>query len=110
MISFREISNVMNSGQVFTCKVVTYDQKRKSGGEVKEYRAILMQADKQGPKLRPMTPREKLKQSVDKRNPNHKQWYTRNIRLVTHDNYETTIVLKIHIPLIIEFNNQTVTP
>jgi len=101
----------MNSGQVFTCKVVSYDQKRKTGGEINEYRAILMQAEKQGPNLRPMTPREKLKsESKDKRNPKHKQWYTRNIRIVTHDNYETTMVRKIHIPLIIEFNNQTVTP
>lgn len=99
----------MNSGQVFTCKVVTYDQKRKTGGEIKEYRAILMQGKDRGEKLRPMTPREKLK-SADSRNPNHKQWYTRNIRIVTHDNFETTIVRKIHIPLIIEFNNQTVTP
>lgn len=108
MISFKEISDFMNTGQVFTCKVITYDRKRKTGGEVKAYRAILMKGQSSSNRLRPSTLAEQVK--TEKRNPQHKKWYTRNIRIVSVDDFETQMVRKIHIPLIVEFNSQTVTP
>jgi len=43
MYTFREILAYMNAGKVFTCKVISFNKKKRSGGEVLEYRAVLLQ-------------------------------------------------------------------
>jgi hypothetical protein len=43
------------------------------------------------------------------RNPNHQWHYTRNIRLLSQG-MATESIIKIHPPLIIEFNGQITTP
>lgn len=110
MISFREILRIIHSGQVFTCKVVTFDKKQQTGGELRDYRAVLLRRDPMH-NLRPSTKPEL--QEYDRqiqRDPNHRIHYTRNIRLVTADGFKTQVIKKIHIPLIVEFNGQKVTP
>lgn len=110
MISFREILEYFKKDQVFTCRVLSYDKKKGTGGEVLEYRGVLLQRDPQI-LMRNATDKELKEQGLeDLRNPNHSKHYTRNINIVTKDGFKTTIIRKIHIPLLIEFNNQTVTP
>ena len=47
--------------------------------------------------------------AMAKRNPRHRRWYTRNICLL-QNGVLTSIIRKIHPPLILEFNGQIVVP
>lgn len=138
MITFRHILNKLHDGEICDIDVVTYDRKRRTGGQVKSYRCILAQKAS-GPAHRPSTSvetqsiasRNREKDSRDRvversrgsvpersrdrvversRDPNHKKWYTRNVQLVTNDDFLTPIIKKIHIPLIIRFDGQNVVP
>jgi hypothetical protein len=110
MISFREILTHIHSGKVFSCKVVTFDKQKQTGGELREYRAVLLRRDPM-PNLRPSTAQElEAYNKKIQREPNHRLHYTRNIRIVTEDGFKTQVIKKIHIPLIVEFNGQKVTP
>ena len=102
----------MESGAVFAAKCVTFDQKRRTGGDVLEIlEASLLQRDeKEAPAAagRPLTRREEVLKSVG-RKANHKAHYTRNVRL--HCAGEPThTIIKIHPPLLIEFNGKIVVP
>jgi len=112
MISFKQISKYINTGEVFTCQVVTYDRKRKTGGDVITLRGMLAKGVQDGNRLRPATKAERVEAQLqeNKRNPQHKRWYTRNIRLVTEDGFLTNELRKIHLPLIVRFNDETVMP
>jgi hypothetical protein len=113
MYSFRQILSYMESGREFTCKVVTYDRSRRDGGEVIEITGRLLRKDEdtrhQGG--RNLTKEERKRDSIYglKRDPNHRRWYTRNIRLYS-DGIPTIVIRKVHIPLIVEFQNEPVTP
>lgn len=112
MYTFREILAYMNAGKVFTCKVISFNKKKRSGGEVQAYRAVLLQRQDSS-KLRPLTAVERKaaqEAPIVSRDPNHRIHYTRNIQLVTDDGFLTQVIRKIHIPLIIEFNGEKVTP
>ena len=113
MYSFRQILNYMESGRVFTCKAVTYDRTRRTGGDVLELTGRLLRPDEdpRGEAGRKLTTAEKKKDWVMgiTRNPNHRRWYTRNIRLYS-DDIPTIVIKKIHIPLIVEFQGEPVTP
>lgn len=96
----------METGEVFSCKVVSYDRKRKKGGEIMEYaEAILVQNTKKESKARPKTLREQQVERLTeiKKAPNHREWYTRNIQLL-QNGHPTSLIKKIHPPLIVEFN------
>jgi len=111
MFTFRKISDWMNSGQEFSCRVISYDRKRKAGGQVLYYEGVLVRAQDLGHD-RSLTRKEKLQALLDAdmpRDPNHRKWHTRNIRLLTNG-HPTGIIKKIHLPLIIEFNDQPVVP
>lgn len=108
MITIAQCIEFMESGKPFSCKVVSYDLKRKSGGKILEYdEAILVQNTKEEEEEagRPRTNRETQVQRLTemKRNPSHRKWYTRNIQLL-QDGFPTSLIKKIHPPLIIEFN------
>lgn len=120
MIAIRECLEVMHSGAVFSLKVVTYDRRRKDkSGKIIEYpEASLVWGDggndrsKPRRSERPPTPLERSlsgMDDMDKRNPNHQGWYTRNIRLY-QQGLPTEAIKKIHPPLIIEFNGETTCP
>ena len=95
-------------------KVVSYDHKRKKGGEILEYPEAVQVIKKEEAlrSQRPATRNEKLQAKVREhksKNPSHGKHYTRNIN-VLQDGLPTTIIRKIHPILIIEFNNKKVVP
>ena len=109
----KTILHIMASGELFSCKVVKYDRKRKTGGQILEIvSAKLVSAEKKEkqqaatPATRAATPMEQLQQKRSKK-PHHFRWFTRNIRLYTAG-LPTSQILKIHPPLIIEFNGNQV--
>lgn len=109
MISIKEILKYMESGKVFSMKVIAYDRKRKTGGQIKEYpEAILTQAPKPD---RSLTKVEQQKLELDRlrKNPHHREHYTRNIT-ICQEGQPTSIIHTIHPPLIIEFNGDIVVP
>lgn len=111
MITFRQTLNYMETGEVFTCRVVSYDHTRKKGGDVNEYEAVLLTRDEEEAieTGRPKTRLERGETRALPRRPNHAHWYTRNIRLVSQG-LPTMVIKKIHIPLMVNFNGQTVVP
>ena len=112
VISTKQMLATMEEGQPFSMVVVTYDRKRKKGGQIKEYpEAILVQADQKQQTNRPLTA---IEAKVDrltqiKKNPHHHSHYTRNIQLL-QDGHPTSLIKKIHPPLVLEFNGQKVMP
>ena len=103
----------MESGQAFSLKVVAYNRQRKKGGDIKEYaEAILVRPTNEGEgNGRPPTRLEQLRKELAacKRDPRHRKWYTRNIRIL-QNGFPTSIIRTIHPPLVIEFNGQKVVP
>lgn len=104
MITTKDILEEMKTGNIFSCRVVTYDRKRKTGGKILEiHQAVLVQKEERD---RPMTNIEQ-KQLQKKRGANHRKHYTRNIKLCV-DGIPTEQIVKIHPPLILEFNGKDV--
>jgi hypothetical protein len=120
MISIAKCLEVMHSGATFSLKVVTYDKRRKdkSGKVLGCPSAVLVWGNLQkGKKVemeREMTALERSMlgdpgQQLIRRKPNHADHYTRNIRIVI-DGLPTESIIKIHPPLIVEFNGETTVP
>lgn len=112
MITLKEALAHMDSGKPFSLKVVAFDKKRRSGGQILEYpEAVLLQssnAEEQG--KRGATRLEQLRQQAYEqasRKPNHGTHFTRNIQLL-QDGHPIAIVKKIHPALLLEFNGQEV--
>jgi len=102
----------MESGAPFSIQVITYDARRKEGGKVVEYgEAVLLSAEEKESLIgRPKTQIEdwaERKATARRKAPKHRKWYTRNIR-VLQDGHPTSIVRKIHPPLVTLFNQQIV--
>lgn len=116
-ITERDMLEYMETGKPFSLTFVTYDRKRKTGGKPQRYaEAILVQPKKEAAAAarRSLTPAEARAAEHRERNerradPNHRSWYTRNIRIL-QDGQATTIVRKIHPPLVLEFNKKRVVP
>lgn len=102
VLSFRQVRQHIDSGKPFTATVVKYDRKRKTGGAIWEIEAQLA---KEKPNKRPQTKREHLRGAIH----NNYAHYTRNVRMLM-DGLETSLIRKIHVPLIIKFNGCDVTP
>lgn len=85
----------------FAIEYVTYDKKRKSGGDIKSYpEAILCFKTKE------KSVEQKI--DIDYKKPNHSQNETRNIQILNNGK-PTNVIRKINILLITKFNNQEVT-
>lgn len=109
MISIKKLLEYMESGQVFSMEVVAYDRTRKQGGQIKEYpEAVLVKREQAGQTERALTKMEMVNTGARKKGANHKKHYTRNIRIL-QNGHPTGIIKKIHPPLILKFNDQTVT-
>lgn len=119
MLSIRQCLALLDSRAVVSLSVVTYDRQRKKGGKVEHYaECILVQPDEVEAENQPFAERAPTKAerllsgydrpAAEKRNPQHGEWYTRNIRLIAHG-MPTSIIRKIHPALIIECNGQTTT-
>ncbi len=110
----------MHAGEVFSLKVVSYDRRRRDKcGQVQEYKEAMLVWGDGGSDRASKQPERGLTAleravigagvEVDRRNPNHADWYTRNIRIL-QQGQETEMIRKIHPPLIIEFNGETTCP
>jgi hypothetical protein len=109
MITMQEMLDAMKTGAPFSMTVCSYDRKRKKGGEWKHYpEAVLVQAKDQPKGDRPLTAVEKVRQELTaiKRNPNHREHFTRNIRIL-QNGHPTAIIVTIHPPLVDQFNGKT---
>lgn len=98
---------VMESGNPFSIRFVTYDKQRKKGGEVREYpEAVLNQRE-----ISLESPRKPFDSSDSsithrkKHQPNHYKNATRALRILINGNKTETIV-KFHIFLVLEFNGK----
>jgi len=120
MITLRECLEVMHSGAVFSLRVVTFDRRRAAKcGKIIEYpEASLVWGDGGNDRSRkavaeraPTALERALSgmDDMDKRDPQHANWYTRNIRL-HQQGAPTEAIKKIHPALIIEFNGEITCP
>lgn len=115
MIAIKEVIERIHAGEIFSCKVVRYDRRRKERtGEIIDIEQCklvwgngVIKKKYQGE--REPTPLElsllQAQAGVLKRNPHHSEYYTRNVRIYLDGN-PTEIIKKIHPPLIVEFNGQ----
>jgi len=117
-IAIKDMLATMASGKTFQLKVVTYDKKRKKGGEIVDYAEavqVIKREEAEADSQRPMTRIEQMKHDLSEnevdtsRNPSHGEHYTRNIN-VLQEGIPTAIVRKIHPLLVIEFNHKKVVP
>jgi hypothetical protein len=104
IISLRDATRAIDAGEVFTCTVVKYDRKRKTGGEIVELTAQLAATAYD----RPHTKYESNKLEVA-RAQNHHDNYTRNVCIVV-EGTTTGMIRKMHPPLMLTFNDKIVMP
>jgi hypothetical protein len=99
-VLFKDMIEYMDSGQPFSLSFVSYDKKRKSGGEWVEIKSAVkfMAKNSSGQSIESAQPTFK---GVIK-NPHHFENATRNIKL------QNGQLRKIHIRLIRVFNNKKV--
>lgn len=120
LITVRQMLSEMETGVPFRIKGITYNRKQRSGGEVYEYEAQLIQAEegvKHSPRTDPQRPLTHTEQhpygrpTVDatRTNPNHLQWFTRNVA-ICQNGQRTSIIRKIHVPLVVYYNGKIVVP
>lgn len=100
----------MQTGATFSCVVVSYDKKRKSGGRILQYEEArlydpLMEQAHTRAATEMEAMRDKLKNAS--RRPNHGKHFTRNIQLM-QNGHTTSETRKIHPPLVDTFNGQKV--
>lgn len=110
VISVSDCLKIMHSGQIFTAQCVTFDRTRRTGGEIFDIiEGVLVQPDEADRPDRPETKTEKTVRAIQKRGPRHAEHYTRNIRLCSAGT-PTSVIKKIHPPLLTEFNGKIVVP
>lgn len=95
-MSLAEALDVIESGNIFSCLVVSYDASRKTGGNKKYYEQL----------VHPKDPNLSAKPSESKAQ-NHYVNATRNC-LVCVDGEPTSVIRKIHIFLLLEVNGEKV--
>lgn len=99
-IPFEEALKIIESGDVVSLKYVTYDHKRKTGGEIR----ILEQGMITTPK------RNRVKTNTNASSTkaqNHYKSFTRNF-FVCIDGERTASIKKIHLNFILELNGKKV--
>lgn len=108
-ITLKAMIAEMQTGATFSCTVISFDKKRGTGGEILEYHeARLFDPKLEQHASRAATEVERLRERLqESRNPNHGKHFTRNIMLMMNG-HTTSETRKIHPPLVVSFNNQTV--
>ena len=113
IITVRQMLTEMETGVAFRIKGITYNRKRRDGGEPYEFEAMLLQAE-EGKKIiintptRPLT-RAEQGPTFTKAKPNHGVWFTRNVA-ICQAGERTSIIRKIQIPLVVYYNGKIVVP
>lgn len=91
------VLKIIDSGEVFSCRVVSYDESRETGGEIKVYSELVGTRTKAERDKNPSTAKAQ----------NHYEHFTRNT-LKCIDGEPTGIYCKIHILFLLELNGETV--
>lgn len=114
-ITVKDMLSEMEAGLPFSMTVVSYNARHKEGGKVMQYGEAVLLAEQPreeaGASGRQPTQAEswaERKEAAKRKAPAHRKWYTRNIR-VLQDGHPTSIIRKIHPPLVVIFNGKTVT-
>jgi hypothetical protein len=109
VVTVKEILQAMEAGETFSLTVISYNRKEKAGGKLVEYHEARLhkRGEADGTGGRSSTKVETMQETL--KNPEHRKWYTRNIQIL-QDGFPTSIIRKIHPPLIIEFNGKKVVP
>jgi hypothetical protein len=115
IITVAQALAILDTGQPCHVVCVTYDRSRKKGGKLLELDCRLEKKATTDSTIGQRPPTEfeaklaALKEPGGSKNPNHQQWYTRNIRPLANGHPLTDLV-KIHPPLLVQFNGMTVVP
>lgn len=111
-IRLRECLDHLESGQTFSFSAFTLNEQKGTGGQLLEYR------EAQWLKQSPPAPNGGVTGEVNKplalpvesmvsKNPNHSFHSTRNVRILA-DGHPTNLIIKIHIDLMVVFNDRKV--
>lgn len=119
IITIGDCIKQLESGETATIEVWTYDRKRQKGGEIEALTCKLLTGIEKPEAIqgRALTEFEMSAQrgpdDIDdahvSRKPNHSEWWTRNVRLMLNG-HPTSVIRKIHPPLIKFFNGVKTVP
>jgi len=113
MKTVKECLDYMESGRAWSCRYVTYNRQKKTGGEVEVVFEAVLAREEEGANSDRNQTRAEQRNNIQKKealkNPNHSQWYTRNY-VLCEGGIPSSIVRKLHPPLLIEFNGEKVVP
>jgi len=114
-ITIRECRKIIDSGETFSYKRVTYDRQKRKGGKVEECleaRKFMKRWTVDGERWTDEEISEAILEEINPENPKdprHFDNYTRNIQKLV-DGRPIRGIFKLHPPLLIEFNGMKVTP
>lgn len=100
--NFRQILDIMNSGEPFSCTFLTLDRKRKTGGEIRVIEARVIKPEEVLGRVPTESERKEFKKKSGSR-------HTRNVHLYVNG-HAVDQVRCIRIPLILKFNGEEVNP
>lgn len=105
VITLKEAVALIDSGAIFSCEVCSFDQKRrdKSGKRLAYTQVKVAARHGERAPSRPQTEREKLLSKAQ----NHQAYHTRNV-VMCQDGMPTSIVHKIHLPLLETVNGRQI--
>lgn len=110
IITLKEVRDIIASGEHFSCVAVSFDKKRRTGGEFIEIiEGVIAKKDSDEFAERSLTKIEREIFEIKTKSPNHYLNHTRNVAICV-DGYVTNVIKKIHPPLIIKFNGKNVVP
>lgn len=125
IITISDCLKRLEAGEMVFLEVYQYDRKRKKGGKIESFDCVLLknegnQISEDGVMIIGRVGVEntvdegnpdKIGEGVlrDKRNPNHRKFYTRNVRILING-HPSGVVYKIHPPLIRSFNGIKTVP
>ena len=120
-ITIADCLKELETGKIVHLGVWTYDRKRGKGGELDTFECQLITGLEKPHAVmgRLLTDAEMLLSGPDdfdddnalhhSKKPNHYEWYTRNVRIVVNG-HPTSIIRKIHPPLIARFDGMKTVP
>jgi len=99
VIRFEEALKIIESGSPVRLRYVSFDRRRKSGGQIKEHEVMLSRERKDW-----LTPDQSRSASSTQ---NHYEHFTRNFYQCI-DGKQTMSIKTIHLPLILQVNEKLV--
>lgn len=117
IITISDCLKRLEAGEIATIEVYKYDRKRKKGGQIDTLTCLLAKDEKDEKDEKSEGPNNGVDlQALDAeasvvahRRPNHRKFYTRNVRIVING-HPTAVIQKIHPPLIRTFNGIKTVP